>query len=82
MSKILKNTTITDITVDGIGYTVPASSQIIVEPTDYLLLSLAETITELTAHINIGDIVVNDGAKDLTKEQAIKHQLMLNRGTT
>lgn len=63
MSKILKNTTLSDIEINDIGITVPASSNFTVEDTDYLLLSASVDITSL---ISSGDIVINDGSSDLS----------------
>lgn len=71
MAKILKNTTVSDIELKEIGLTVPGSGQITVDTTGYLLLAQDTSITELTALINVGDIVVNDGVQDLTVTNGI-----------
>ena len=66
MSKILKNTTGSVIDIDTLGLQIPASGQITINPPDYLLLSEADTISELSPQITSGDIVVNDGSGDLS----------------
>jgi len=64
--KLLKNTTVSDITLSETGITVQASGQYEVNTTEYNLLASDDSITELTTYINSGDIVVNDGSQDLT----------------
>lgn len=71
--KILKNTTISDIELKAIGLTIPASGQITVNQQDYLLLASDDSITEITVHINSGDIVINDGVTDLVAARAIDY---------
>jgi hypothetical protein len=66
MAKIIKNTTGSDIEIYETGITIPASGQVIVDPINYLYWSTAEAITEMTTHINAGDIVINDGVDDIT----------------
>jgi hypothetical protein len=71
--KVLKNTTTSDIEFFEIGQTLPASGQLTVEPTNYGLLSLPDSISELTPLINSGDVVVNDGVEDLSPADALKY---------
>jgi len=66
MSKILKNTTISDIELDELGVTVPASGQYTLNTEDHSRLGNTDSITEITTHINSGDIVVNDSIDDIT----------------
>ena len=72
MSKILKNTTGSNIEVKTLGVIVPASSQLDVEVTDFPLLASVDTVTELTPLINTGDIVVNDGSLDLSAAEGLR----------
>lgn len=71
MSKILKNTTISDIFLNSIGMLVPAESQIIIPSQDYLTLASDDSIEEITNYINSGDIVINNGNIDLITSKAI-----------
>lgn len=66
MSKILKNTTGSVISLDVLGIDIAASSQITVNEEDFLLLASSESVTELTPLISSGDIVVNNGIVDLS----------------
>lgn len=68
MTKILKNTTGSDIDIKSIGLTVSASSQITIQVQDYLLLSSDDVVAELQTYISSGDIVVNNGSVDLDSE--------------
>jgi len=63
--KILKNTTGVDITLEILGLTIPATSQITINVEDYLELSSEDSTTELDILITSGDVVVNDGTSDL-----------------
>lgn len=63
MTKILKNQTASDVFVDDVGITVPASGQYTINPTDYLLFDESVDIATL---INAGTLIVNDGIKDLS----------------
>ncbi len=69
--KILKNTTLTDIDLLYLGMTIPASGQREIETTDYDSLSSSDSITEITTQINSGDIVVNNGNRDLNATEAL-----------
>jgi hypothetical protein len=72
MSKILKNTTGSDIKITTLGLTIEASSQITVEVVDYVSLASPDAIGEVTPFINSGDIVVNDGVCDLPSVDGIR----------
>ena len=65
MAKILKNTTLSDIELDFLGVTVPASGQLTIDPEDYLDLGTDDSTNEIDPFITSGDIVVNDGTNDL-----------------
>ena len=66
MSKIIKNTTISDISLKDAGITIPASSQYEIEPQDYLLWATDDVLTEISSYLTSGDLVVNDGINDLS----------------
>ena len=68
MLKILKNTTVTDITLD-IGLVVPGSGQITLNPQDFDEAAASDDLVEF---IGSGDIIVNDGSIDLGKSDAIR----------
>lgn len=65
MSKIVKNTTISDIEIQATGATIPASGQYTIPQQDYLMWADPDTITEMTTDINSGDLVINDSIQDL-----------------
>jgi len=71
MSKILKNTTSSDIELFNLGITIPASNQVTLDTSEYLLLASEDVVVELTTLINSGDIVVNDGVNDLAASEGI-----------
>lgn len=73
MSKIIKNTTLSDIEIQSFGYTIPASGQLDVDTIEYTLLANEDVVTELTTLINAGDIVINDGNADLIASEAIAY---------
>ena len=66
MSKILKNTTGSNIELISIGLTVPANSQIIVDQTDYDLVATSDSLLEIAPLLISGDIIINDGVSDLS----------------
>jgi len=66
MTIILKNTTGSDIALSEFGVTVPLSGQYLCDTQEYTRLAGDDSITEITTHINTGDIVVNDGVDDIT----------------
>lgn len=64
MSKILKNTTISNISILDTGVTILASpGTYTIPPQDYLLWAAS---SDVISYIGSGDIVVNDGSFDLT----------------
>lgn len=71
--KQLKNTTLSDITLQKFGRTIPASSTYTVEVTDYPLLASDSSISELTTLVNSGDIVVRDGLVDLSAADGLQY---------
>jgi len=67
MPKILKNITISDISIKDTGITIAAGSQYIIQPQDFWLWSSSEdVVTEIIA----GNIIVNDGEDDFTNKRA------------
>lgn len=63
MSKILKNTTGSDISIADTGITIAASpATYTISPTDYLLWAASDNII---TEIGSGTIIVNDGSVDL-----------------
>lgn len=73
MSKIIKNTTGTDIEIEAIGRTIPTSGQVLFPPTDYLLLADPDTITEITSDVNAGNLIINDGTNDLSASEGLDY---------
>ena len=71
--KILKNTTGSIINIIALGLPIPASGQITIEVTDYILLASSDSVTELTPLITSGDVVVNDGTEDLSVARGIAY---------
>lgn len=69
MSKILKNNTAEDISLD-VGHVVPASGQYTIDPANYLLFANSADVLTLLAS---GDLIYNDGASDLELSPAIDH---------
>jgi hypothetical protein len=66
MSKILKNTTVSDIAIFDCGITVPALDSYAINVQDYLLFAAsADTVTSIAS----GDVVVNDGEDDLLNKR-------------
>lgn len=62
MSKILKRNQGTDFLINDTGQNVPATSQVVIDPSDYALYARSsDTITALSS----GDLVYNDGAQDI-----------------
>jgi len=72
MVKILKNTTLSDISLEILGITIPASGQFELNTEDYIEAANEESISELTTLINSGDIVINDGFVDLKPQEGIE----------
>lgn len=65
-TRILKNTTGSDIEINDVGQTIPASSQLEIYPPDFFLWYGSADGGDLDAYITSGDIVVNDGTSDLS----------------
>ena len=59
MTKRIKNTTGSDITVVSAGVTVPAGGLYEIQPSEYLIWGSQDVIDEITADLNSGDLVVN-----------------------
>lgn len=68
MDKILKNNTANAVEISDIGLEVPASGQITIEETDYLILAASVDTPSL---ITAGTITVNDGTNDLSTSDGI-----------
>lgn len=73
MAKILKNNTVSDISVKSIGVTLPASSSTTIDVREHTLLASVDSIAELTTPINAGDIIVNDGLRDLSAADGLRY---------
>lgn len=74
MSKILINTTATEIELDVYGVTIPPNNFNYVIPiSQYSLLAEDDVIAEITPFVNSGDIVVNDGFNNLTASDGINY---------
>lgn len=71
--KILKNTTGSIINITSLGLPIPASGQITIEVTDYMLLASFDSVAELSPLITSGDVVVNDGNEDLNVARGIAY---------
>lgn len=70
---ILKNVTVSDINLLQLGVTIFASGQYEVQAGDLTILYTDESETELQGYINSGDIVVNDGSRDLSITEALTY---------
>jgi len=68
MSKIIKNTTASDIVLSDTGVTILANSQITIPPVDYLLWAESSNVV---THVGSEDLVVNDGSYDLSISDGI-----------
>jgi len=73
--KILKNQTspAVDVELKKPGITIPASGIYTIEPLEYNLWTAVDVINEITPFINSGDIIVNDGIRDLIAAEAIRY---------
>lgn len=70
MSKILKNTTGSDIIIADVGnVTIPASSQKTLDPINYWFWARS---SDVVVHVGSGDLVVNDGTSDLSANDGMK----------
>jgi len=87
MAKIVKNTTIADISISDVGETIPASSQITIDPQLYLLWAAS---SDVVSPVGSGDLVVNDGSVDLNASDGMdllkgifqKHRIIGNTDST
>jgi hypothetical protein len=70
--KVIKNTTTSDIDLEAVGLTIPASDSYTVEATETPLWATDDSILEITPYINSGDIVINDGTVDLSAADGIR----------
>jgi len=68
MSKIIKNTTGSSISISDTGVTINANSQVTIPALDYLLWANSD---EIIVHVGSGDIVINDGSSDLGMSDGI-----------
>jgi len=64
MSKILKNTTGSPISISDVGVSIPANSQYTIQSQDYLIWAAS---SDVITFIGSGSIIVNDGSQDLEK---------------
>ena len=71
-NKTLENTTGSAITLSEVGLDIAASTTYTMTLDEYLRFASPAAITEITTHINSGDIVVNDGTNDLAAADAIR----------
>ena len=62
MSKILINTTVSDITISDVGITISASSQYTIQAQEYTLWAASD---DVIVHVGAEDIIVNDGSVNL-----------------
>lgn len=68
-AKILKNQTVSPITIIDVGnVTVPGSGQYVIPPEDYLIWAAS---SDIVTQVGSGDIVVSDSLKDLNKADGI-----------
>jgi hypothetical protein len=70
---ILKNTTNSNIDLIQIGITILANNQYGVQSGDRVILYEDDSQTELQGYINSGDIIVNDGTRDLSITEALTY---------
>jgi len=70
MSKILINNTPTPVPINDVGQTVPASSQITIDPVDYALYAASNNvitlISDLAVNPTTSTLTVNDGSGNLS----------------
>lgn len=61
------------ITIKSAGISIPAIGQYTIQPQEYALWTTQDIVNELTPYIDSGDIVVNDGVRDLTAAEGIRY---------
>jgi hypothetical protein len=76
MRKVLKNTTVSEITISEVGITIPADDSYTIDAVNYTLWASAivfsiNDASLLVNSINDGDLVVNDGTNDLSPNDGI-----------
>ena len=71
MTKIIKNTTNTDIELNILGRTISANGQLIVDIEDFNVLATPESLLEMSSYLISGDIVINDGIADVSPETGL-----------
>ena len=73
--KILKNQTnpALDIELKNPGVTIFVGTDYTIEPEEYNLWTTVDVMDEITPYINSGDIVVNDGSRDLNSLEGIRY---------
>lgn len=69
MSKLLKNTTGSDIIIADVGVTIPANSTFTTQASNSLLWAGSD---ELVVNLGTGDLVGNDGTQDLSISESVK----------
>lgn len=85
MTLIVKNTTGSEIFIQGTGETIPASGQRTIDPKAYAAYAGASAVgaesedATFTSEINTGDIVINNGNVDLTAAQAFRYLSNINK---
>lgn len=71
MAKILKNQTLSPISISDLGISIPASpTSYVINPTEYPLFAAS---ANLATQINNGNIRVNDGFDDLDSTTGLNH---------
>lgn len=65
--KILKNLTLSPISIQSIGKQVPASGELQLDAIEYLVLGSQDALSEIDALIDADDLILNDGSQDLSK---------------
>lgn len=78
-SKILKNTTVINITLKSVGFTVPLLGQINISKAQYHLFAIDDALAEINPYLVSGALVVNDGLTDLTAIEGYRFLEMQNR---
>jgi hypothetical protein len=73
LSKVIKNTTNTDIFIEEAGVTILANDQIILDPLVHYLWAKPEMAAEITTAVNAGSIVINNGLADLSPSDGLRY---------
>jgi len=77
--KILKNTTILNITLKSVGFTVPLLGQITISRAQYDLFAIEDALNEINPYLISGSLVVNDGITDLNADEGYRFLEIPNR---